>query len=490
MRKVVAFIALTAAAAFAACESFGQAMTSHTDVVARAAGLELTVDETAALLAHNPRLPAQAEVVEAIANLWVDYVLLATAVTKDTALASVSVEPLIKPFLEQEVVWKLRDKVIKADTLLDDAELRALYEAQKPGLQVRARHILLRLPADATPAQRDSLTALSKELRSRAAAGADFAKLASEYSQDPGSAQQGGDLGFFARGQMVAPFEEAAFALEPGQVSEVVESPFGLHIIKVEERKLPDFEQVKESFREQAKVERQLKAEEAYITQLTEPRNIEVEEDALDVARELAKKPAMDLGGRAASRTLVSYKGGAFTAGEFQDLMRRFQPSQRARYASANDEQLDAVLNGMARNEILVEEAKKQGLEVTPVERDSLAREARRQLESAVVAAQLKNIQPQEGETLPQAIERKVNALLEGIIKGERNVLPLGPIAYALREQFGAQIFDRAFPAVVAKAEASRPATPPTPGVPGAAPATPAQPAPQPPADTSTKPHK
>lgn len=122
-----------------------------------------------------------------------------------------------------------------AGSVLDEA-----YEKQKhryTGLekQVRARHILLKLDASADEAQRQEVEAAAQKLLARAQAGEDFASLAQEFSDDPSSAKKGGDLGFNPKGRMVAPFDEAQFALQPGEITaEPVKSNFGYHIIKVE----------------------------------------------------------------------------------------------------------------------------------------------------------------------------------------------------------------------------------------------------------------
>jgi len=103
--------------------------------------------------------------------------------------------------------------------------------------QVHARHILLRVdpngPADADAAAKTRIEEIAHELKG----GADFAALAKEKSDDRGSAVNGGDLGFFRRGQMVAPFDSVAFALAPGQTSDPIRTQFGYHIIRVEEKK-------------------------------------------------------------------------------------------------------------------------------------------------------------------------------------------------------------------------------------------------------------
>ena len=100
--------------------------------------------------------------------------------------------------------------------------------------QVQARHILFSIADSASDERRADTRSAAQMILERARAGEDFAALAKEYSQDTGTASSGGDLGFFGRGRMVKPFEEAAFGMDVGQVSDLVETPFGFHIIKVE----------------------------------------------------------------------------------------------------------------------------------------------------------------------------------------------------------------------------------------------------------------
>ncbi len=99
---------------------------------------------------------------------------------------------------------------------------------------------------------------VAQQLLEKIKQGESFAKLAQENSDDPGSKEKGGDIGFFGKGRMVKPFEDAAFSLKPGQVSDVVETKFGYHIIKVEDYKeagTKTFEEVKDLIKKQLEME-------------------------------------------------------------------------------------------------------------------------------------------------------------------------------------------------------------------------------------------
>jgi len=186
------------------------------------------------------------------------------------------------------------------------------------------------------------------------------------------------------------------------------------------------------------------------------------------VVRDVATKVNSELKGRAASRALVKYQGDEFTARDYLDFIRTHMNQQtRAQIPQRSDEELKNFLESLARQKVLISEASRRKLGIRPARLDSLKNEIFNQLSMAVRQAGLINVQPQEGESKDQAVERKVNALLEATIKGEQNVIPLGALSFSLRDQFGGEIFERAVPAVVSKVEAARPPAPQMPGMPG-----------------------
>jgi peptidyl-prolyl cis-trans isomerase C len=179
------------------------------------------------------------------------------------------------------------------DKLISDADIEQYYKDHPEEFEeVRARHILISTKPQGEESDDDEAKdksenkpkALTEEEARRKAEtildrlrkGEDFAKLAQEFSDDPGSKSKGGDLGYFSRGKMTRAFEEAAFSLKPGQLSGVVQSDFGFHIIKVEDRHIAPLDE--KTKRRVADKLKQLRLEER-IEQIAASSRVEVAED-------------------------------------------------------------------------------------------------------------------------------------------------------------------------------------------------------------------
>lgn len=415
---------------------------SNERTVARAGDYTLTVDEAVALLVDEENLPNDAEVVNALAELWLDYTLLADAVARDSTLGQLELAPLVRQQLDQQMVLQLRDSVIQTDTTVSDDELREAYEREAPDARLHARHILLGFPPQATPAQRDSVRAEIEGLRQRIVSGESFAALARRYSQDPGTSANGGDLGTIERGDVVRPIEEAAFALSEGEISDVVESPYGLHIIRVDGKEIPGFDEVRDQYRRRFLTQRVLEAESTWVAGVEERRSPEVADDAINVVKELARDPGARLSRRAGRRPLVSYGGGAFTVGAAQRYMQTRQQQWRDQVASATDEQLDALVRGMGQNAMLATEAHEVGLEPAVERVDSLVDAFREQLLDVADEIGLRRLDRAPGEALAPAIERAVNQALQDVITGADNVVPLGAIGFQLRARTATTVYE------------------------------------------------
>jgi len=164
----------------------------------------------------------------------------AEAFTQTLELRKMTLERLRADAREGIQIDTMLRTELGARTAVTAEQVTEFYEKNpaefQQGERVRASHILIGVAQNAEPAVREQARVRAADVLKEVKAGKDFAELAKQYSNDPGSAPGGGDLGYFERGQMVGPFEQAAFALAPAQASELVESQFGYHIIKVADK--------------------------------------------------------------------------------------------------------------------------------------------------------------------------------------------------------------------------------------------------------------
>ena len=250
------------------------------EVVARYGGGQLTSDE---LVVELQRLPARSRATmdaDARQRFIENYVLndllyqegVKQGLGEDPDIER-QVNDLRRRLVVQRVVKKLQDL-----PPVTDEQVKAYYDANGDKYStttIKARHILVKDEAKA-----HELQAQLKQAPDQ------FAELAKANSADTASARKGGDLGFFGRGRMVPEFEVAAFALKsPGEISEVVKTPYGYHIIQLEERRDGDqrpFDQVKEQIRATLRNEAMQDKTKAYYDQLKQAANLQIDEAVVE----------------------------------------------------------------------------------------------------------------------------------------------------------------------------------------------------------------
>jgi parvulin-like peptidyl-prolyl isomerase len=283
---------------------------------------------------------------------------------------------MLRDLYEQEIV----------NAVITDSETREFYN--RSGEEVRARHILIKAPSSASPDAREQARAKIDSLHALATGGGDFAQLAEENSEDPGSAAKGGDLGFFGWGKMVGEFQQAAFSLKTGQISDVIETQYGYHIIKVEEKRdveRQSYEEMKSQLRNQLqgqkKGELQAKAE-AYVEDLKVKNNLVLNEENLNL---LSQKKTQgnatleSLTDEEKSAVLVSYKGGEMTMADYLEWETTIPEKVRARATDIKG--LTRQIEGKLINEFLVAKAKALGLN----KKDTVVQQVRKRRDDLMV---------------------------------------------------------------------------------------------------------
>jgi peptidyl-prolyl cis-trans isomerase C len=209
------------------------------------------------------RFPSQEKFQEALKNL---------KLTQKDFERQYMQQSKIQMLLDQEIISKIKIKEDEAKAFFD-ANSQQFDQKEK----VRARHILIKVEKTADEKAKSQARKKLLGIQKKIMSGEDFAEMAKEHSQGPSNVK-GGDLGYFSKGQMVKPFEQVAFTLAAGEVSDIVETRFGYHLIKVEDRKASKkavYADQKQKIMDKLKNERSQKEVNAFINKLRQEAKIE-----------------------------------------------------------------------------------------------------------------------------------------------------------------------------------------------------------------------
>jgi hypothetical protein len=361
-RSVVALAA--ACTLVAACDGLKEALTAHVDVVARAGSQELSVTRLADLMGNAKiQIPPTRENTKIVADLWAGYQQLAMASARGDSLKDKKlIDEAIRPILNASREQKFMQQVVASYKA--DSGSEAEYNQAAGGL-LAARHILLSFPPAATATQKDSVRKRAESIRAQVTT-ANFTDMAKKYSGDPGVTQNNGNYGVFPREQMVPEFSNATAALKPGEISAPVASQFGYHIIQ-----RLTYPEVKAEFAQKHAELSRGKSDSVYMAKLDSTAKFEVKPNAVSAVRTAAQEPEKHWKD---NTTLVSFKGGDLSVGEFLDWVQMLPPQSRImqQIPTAPDSLLKPFVKNMAQREVILQRADSAKVDITPEERAQL----------------------------------------------------------------------------------------------------------------------
>ena len=357
-------VLVLAGATLSACDGLRQAFTAHVDVAARAETQELSVTRLSDLLGNSTiQIPVNRETAVILTDLWVNYQLLGVAAARgDTAFDTKLIDDAAMGITANA---RLRDFMTSvSQKAKPDSATEATYTQATGGLFV-ARHILIPLQGGATQEQKDSVRRAAESVRAQVTPN-NFGALARRHSKDPGSAQQNGNLGPFRRDEMVKPFGDAVAALRPGQISPVVETQYGYHIIY-----RPTYTEAKAQYDPAFTQTSSQRSESLYVAKVDSEANIEVRANAGASAKEAVADISAH---REDDDVLASFKGGELTVARFTRWVESFPPNMRIaqQLAAAPDSLVRQFVKSIARNEVLLKKADSAGIKLPAEQQQQL----------------------------------------------------------------------------------------------------------------------
>jgi hypothetical protein len=350
-------VAAAAVLTISACSGLKDALNAHTDWVARAGSAELTVAKLGTLLGKS-RAPIRKDIAKSIANVWVDYQLLGEAAARNDSLADPKdIDEAMWPAIASLKARKWYEIVSKSWGVEDTAAARRQWEA---GQILGADHILL-LTQGMNDAKKADVKKQIDAIRGRVTP-ANFAASARAASQDQASARSGGSLGLFPRGAMVPEFERALLALKPGEISPVIETQFGYHIIH-----RPTYDQVKGDLLKYSKGKTVAVAESTYLARLEENGKVEVKKGAVATVRALGNDPDAY---RRDNSVLATSSAGKFTTARLVGWLETYPPNARIldQIKQSPDSLVQNMIRNFVKNELVLKQADSAKVVIDPAE--------------------------------------------------------------------------------------------------------------------------
>ncbi len=423
-------LALCAAFTFTGCDGFREALTAHVDIAARAGDQELTVERLASLLASTDA-PITAEFGRTVADVWVNYHLLAHAAARGDSLTAIEdIDEAMWPVIAQAKASRWHQQVVENMPGLDTTVSETRYAR---GDLLAAQHVLLFVPED-QPEARDSLRVRAAQIRAQITP-ANFREMARQHSDDNASAQRGGELGVFPRGVMVPPFEQAVAALPPGEISPVVETQFGFHII----RRLP-LDEVREQFATSVRLLELQRAESTWLAALEQGYRVQYKPNAVAVIRRAVEDPEANTRSRA---VIATSRSGDLTAGRLAQWVAALPQRDQIRMgvASADDSTVMEFGRRVMTQEMVLHQADSARIMLDSTE----LREVRSGYEAGLAQSWATlGVQPQvlaDSAGTPAERHRfaaqRVDEYVDALLAGQARFLDVpGPIQSAVRNKY------------------------------------------------------
>ncbi len=422
---MVRMMFVAVAVSITAC-SVGDGVAGGTATIARTEHLALHRDTLAEIAVAGKNVPVDRELVERWAFRWIEFALFAERLARgDSMLDSATVVRAMWTDANQWLVDEYHEKLAAERVDVNAATIDSAYGAGDHRL---IHHILVRTTPDMSPPQRAAALQKAEGIRARLAAGGSW-EDENDANEDPVARRAGGSLGVIERNQMVAPFEETAYGLAPGELSEVVETQYGYHVIR-----RPVLDDVRQSFTDEISDILTVRMDSLVLQEIAERWKVRVRADAPSLMREAAAAP---LRVYQSPRVLGSYRGGDFTTA---DLMRWLQAMPGVVFQnvpSASDEQLTDLLHSLIRNEALVREAGEEGMTIPADSLEALEDRLRQEIElvRSVVGLDSAMAALSDTDARLAACETAIRAYFRGVASSSvRAVVVPAFLAHELRE--------------------------------------------------------